>query len=1521
VNSINGTSEQFDFRYILSDGTTAAATSNTVTVTNQYPTAVNDTYTTHGTLGWGTHATVLANDSDPDGDSISMAAYPVVAGPSHGSITFNSSGDFSYRPDAPYVGSDLVTYKVCDDYGLCSTANITFNVVNQPPTAVDDIYVVRGKLAWGGGHAGVLSNDSDADGDALSMGNLGSWGTEQQGSVAFNSNGTFAYTPFPNFAGLDKFVYQVCDTKGVCSNATMYFLVLGDAENAGTASCNAFVGKPINVTNGNMYLQQGDYSLPGAGPAINITRTYNSISQRVGLFGLGWSTAYDESIQAYDNNLLRLNLPDGQAAYFGRTATTGAFSPLTPDFRGQVTKNSDGSFTLSLKDGRTHNFNAAGKLLSLTDRNNNQTTLTYGTGGKLTSITDPFGRTLTVLTYGTGGKLTSITDPFGRTLTVTTDANGQVLSVSDALGTISTYTYGGSQQLLSVTYADNSLFQFSYVYANGKLVLKTVTDALGNIVETHTYDSTGRALTSEAQGGVERYTLNYVSATETDVTDALNHVTKYFYDKSKGRNVVTRVEGSCDCGGGTTAQTWTYDSKLNVLTKTNGLNQTTTFTYDADGNPLTVTNALGTTTLTYNGFGEVLTATDPMQGVTTNTYDAQGNLLTIKDALNNTTTFTYDTRGQLLTAKDARNNVTTLTRDASGRLSEVKDAANHTTTYAYDSRARMTSATNALNEATGYEYDAAGRLKKIIYPDTSYVQYTYDLGGRRTKVRDARGNETSFAYDRANRLTSVTDAANQTTSYSYDLMSNLTSQTDALSRTTNYEYDSFNRLNKIINPPAIAGATRLNEQIAYDAGGRVTSRTDEAGRVTSYEYDSGNRLIKVTDPALKLTQYEYNARSQMTAVVDALSQRYEFTYDALGRATQVTRGGISMSYAYDAVGNRTGRTDYNNATTSYTYDNLNRLTTVAYPDTTTASYAYDQLSRLSSATNANGVVSFSYDNRNRISGTTDVFNQTVGYGYDANSNRTSLNLNGLTSATYQYDALNRLSQLTDNTGLSVGYGYDATNKLSSRSLPNGVTASYQYDGLDRLTRLTNSKAAGAITVSDNQYQYNTASQITQIAEPSRTRNFGYDATDRLTSMTSPTLTGETYAYDAVGNRTSSHLSASYTHQPFNKLVSTSTATYSYDNNGNLISKTDSSGVWQYSWDYENRLKQVTRPDGTTISYKYDALGRRIQRRKSLLVGEDVLSFTYDGEDVVQDRNEAGVVITSYLNGPGIDNKIRQTGLTGTLYYLHDHLQSTTALTDTLGNVIEQQSYDSFGNSANSNLTRYGYTGREWDSDTTLYYYRNRWYDPQMGRFISEDPVGLAGGINTYSYVENSPVGLVDPLGLCPRDSNAPTDSLNSMQSDYNKVERCTALRKRLIRQIQEYLRLKKNYRPEKDFFGGWESMKQTSTGIKKIITKRGSHYRAMKNLQKVIRENSEAYKRECMDRNDNSNPQYPVEAEDIVSEDIPAPYDPNAPPKRSFWDELWDWLPSLPTEREMEKHRKTYPWLYPPPWFPVPVPR
>src|SRR5205814_5909696 len=185
---------------------------------------------------------------------------------------------------------------------------------------------------------------------------------------------------------------------------------------------------------------------------------------------------------------------------------------------------------------------------------------------------------------------------------------------------------------------------------------------------------------------------------------------------------------------------------------------------------------------------------------------------------------------------------------------------------------------------------------------------------------------------------------------------------------------------------------------------------------------------------------------------------------------------------------------------------------------------------------------------------------------------------------------------------------------------------------------------GATTLSGNLYTYNNANNISSWTTASAQRGYTYDALNRLTGASNFELPTENYSYDAVGNRTASHLSASYSYQPFNKLTGTANATYTYDNNGNLITKTDSSGTTNFIWNEENQLTQVTLSNGLAVNYKYDALGRRIQRTTSAGASE---RYVYDGANVLLDLNADWSVAITYLNGLGVDDHLRQTsGTTG-----------------------------------------------------------------------------------------------------------------------------------------------------------------------------------------------------------------------------------------------------------------------------------
>lgn len=196
----------------------------------------------------------------------------------------------------------------------------------------------------------------------------------------------------------------------------------------------------------------------------------------------------------------------------------------------------------------------------------------------------------------------------------------------------------------------------------------------------------------------------------------------------------------------------------------------------------------------------------------------------------------------------------------------------------------------------------------------------------------------------------------------------------------------------------------------------------------------------------------------------------------------------------------------------------------------------------------------------------------------------------------------------------------------------------------------------------------------------------------------------------------------------------------------MLSKSEPTGYWVYGWDHENRMISA-RKQNQTVRYEYDALGRRVARRGKSAGSTGYTKYVYDGLDVVMDID--GSTVTKYQNGPGIDNKLSLKTGSDVKYFLQDHLGSTVGLTDANGSLTSTQTYDSFGNGTNTSFpTRYQFTGREFDSFTGLQFSRARHYDPKIGRFISEDPIGFEGGdINLYGYVWNSPLRFTDPMGL------------------------------------------------------------------------------------------------------------------------------------------------------------------------------
>ncbi|MEP7353550.1 MAG: DUF6531 domain-containing protein [Acidobacteriota bacterium] len=746
-----------------------------------------------------------------------------------------------------------------------------------------------------------------------------------------------------------------------------------------TSSCKTC--DPINIASGNLTDEVVDYQTFGNDP-LEFTRYFNSLSSAntfASTLGEKWRSTYDRYIRIASATSVMVERPDGQILAFGLSGQNW-ISDTDVDLK---LTNVGSTWTLTTSEDTVETYTAISATEATLTRIHTRTSyaqdLQYA-AGLLSAVTDSFGRRL-LLTYQ-DNLLRTLTTPDGLVLTYSFDSSGTTAGVKD--------------RILSVSYSTSPSSSITYIYESSAFPFSPtgLLDELGNRFTTWTYDSTGRAASSQHAGSTDKNTLVYNANGTTTLTYPLGFSEVYTFTTLQSLAKVTQIARSTPAA----THKFTYDSNGYKASETDWNGNLTTYVNDSRGLPTTIIEAAGTsqarsTTIAYHSTLHVPVSIATPGSTTTFSYDSTGNLLTRTETDTTTSSSPYSTQGTartwtytwsnglLASAQGPRGDVSQLTKftyDSSGTLTSTADALGHkisvtqhmpgglpqtivdangiTTNLSYDSRLRLLSGSMITASGpltTTYTYDAVGNLLSSKLPD---------------------GSTLKNSYDQAHRLTGTVDALNQSLALTLDAQGNRTLMNvlDSNSKIQRTRSAAFDGLGERISD--IGGVGQKTAYI-YDPNGNAVTITDPLGRVMKQSFDALNRRAKITDPAGGITTITYDSHDHPLTVTDPNGGTTSYVYDGFGNLIQQTSPDTGTTvYRYDLAGNLIQKVDATGAVANYTYDALDRVTTIKYPGdpALNVTFTYDEsgygfgIGRLTTVTDAVGVLHRTYDERGNV---------------------------------------------------------------------------------------------------------------------------------------------------------------------------------------------------------------------------------------------------------------------------------------------------------------------------------------------------------------------------------------------------------------------------------------------------------------------------------------------------------------------------------------------------------------------------
>lgn len=1081
-------------------------------------------------------------------------------------------------------------------------------------------------------------------------------------------------------------------------------------------------GSPNVISTGDYQTSATDLQLPTRGFPLAVTRMYQSQRGTDGPLGFGnlsnLTARVVPTVNPADNSQgVVVQSANGHMLYF-KQLSGGSYQPPV-ESHDTLVKNGDGTYDFKPALTRSnYHYAASGELLQMRDDYGNTLNLTYDGNGALLSVAD-----------GTGS---------GRNFTFLYGPNGRISQITDSTGRYVSYGYNSSGAM--TTFTDAAFRTTSYGYVNGLLgpMLQTITDPWGRNVTTLSYDSVGR-LSSYTEAG-EAYTYDYLSDPANPSYDENN--------KYKTRKKITATGFT---------KTFTYDPSLGVITDIlySGVDNHDMFQYFPDAQIKRTQQ--DSTIFPYYKI------------ITDYNYNANGSL----DYINRYFGHAYDDTKFTYIYGDS--NFPEKVTDILPKRAFYDNSPNRDwQEWRYDYWPPGSAAPGALYHVIRVKSDGT---------TATIATYTYNSYGQVLSVADAAGSLTNYGYDpTTGDLTSAQYPKNSDTGinpgyiYIRDGAGRVLSTTDPLGKVTSYTYDNLDRILTVTLQKPTPSSADFITTYAYDifevGNGLVfTRQTDPNGKVTRQGYDQYGQLSKSTDGQGHDTTFSYS-RGLLFSITDANGNVTSYTYAAdRSLASTVFPGGATETYVFKGGGLLSRKTDRRGQINDYLYDSMKRLKLKCYgalvsdacPSGTWAEqygYVGQKLMTATFASQYDGV-NYSYDTSYRLLTVDQLYRGSVTYTYTPTDRVETMAITGGPTSTYGYYPDGSLRSI--NWSILPGnflYQYRLNGQYDTITFPNSQMRAYTYDDQGRLTQVANTHpSAGDLGTYGYGYDVDATTgaqmlgQRTTMTTAAGQTKYHYDGLYQLTGVDYPNaapFNGEAdgWTYDFIGNRQTNTVNSStqnYTYftsgTKVNRLQSDSVHTFDYDNNGNATSD----GTYSFSWDAANRMRVLS--GGTpTYTYVYDAHGLRTTKS----VGGTATYYLYDGQNLVAEKTSG--VNTYYLFGPGIDEPLAQSQNSNITFYNVDGLGSVTSLNDSTGAIQQTYTYDAWGNvraTTGTLANPFTYTAREsgQSAEAGLMFYRARYLQPSIGRFISEDPMGFKAGPNFYRYVFNTPIKLNDPLGL------------------------------------------------------------------------------------------------------------------------------------------------------------------------------